>query len=421
MDKVFNFGCRLNGFESEQIAYLLEETGRDDLLVVNSCAVTNETERKVRQKVRQLARDNPDKTIAVVGCSAQLHPEQYAAMSGVSLVLGNDEKLSAGSYRPEGNAPPIRTASNGKKSLHIHELKAETQKSRGQVMIQTGCDHDCTFCAITTARGDSRSVPIHEVVDYVQKLCTQDISEVVLTGVDISAYGADLPEPVTLGNLVAEILHHVPELPRLRFSSIDCIELDEQLKELIVSEPRIMPHLHLSLQSGDDMILKRMKRRHNRDQAIALCRELRAKRPEMIFGADLIAGFPTETPEMFANTLDLIADCGLTFLHVFPFSARDGTPAARIPTQIPMQERKRRAKALRLKGEEARTKLYSSLKDTVQEIVLEYHNYGRTPHSIPVRLNTPLETDQGVVQVRITGWDADYLHGEALPVAGASA
>ena len=414
MDKVVNFGCRLNSFESEQIEYLLAETGRDDLLVVNSCAVTNETERKVRQKVRQLARDNPDKTIAVVGCSAQLHPEDYAAMSGVSLVLGNDEKLSKGSYSLKENAPRIRAVSNGQKSLHIHKLKAETQKSRGQVMIQTGCDHDCTFCAITTARGDSRSVPIHEVVDYIKKLCTQDIVEVVLTGVDISAYGADLPEPTTLGALVAEILKGVPELPRLRFSSIDCIELDDQLKALIVSEPRIMPHLHLSLQSGDDMILKRMKRRHQRNEAVALCQELRTKRPEMVFGADLIAGFPTETPEMFANTLDLIEDCGLTFLHVFPFSARDGTPAARIPKQIPMPERKRRAKALRLKGEEVRATLYGALKDTVQEIVLEYHNYGKTPHAIPVRLNTPVETDHGVVPVQITHWDADYLYGDAL-------
>ena len=414
MAEVINFGCRLNGFESEQIAHLLEENGRDDLLVINSCAVTNETERKVRQKVRQLARDNPDKTIAVVGCSAQLHPKEYAAMTGVSLVLGNDEKLDVDSYRLKENSAPIHTTSNGKKSLHINTLKAETRKSRGQVMIQTGCDHDCTFCAITTARGDSRSVPIHEVVDYVGKLCTQDIAEVVLTGVDISAYGADLPQQPTLGALVAQILEDVPELPRLRFSSIDCIELDEQLKELIVSEPRIMPHLHLSLQSGDNMILKRMKRRHQREEAIALCQELRAKRPEMIYGADLIAGFPTETPEMFANTLDLIEDCGLTFLHVFPFSARDGTPAARIPNQIPMAERKRRAKALRLKGEEQRHKLYRQLKDTVQEIVLEYHNYGRTPHSIPVRLNTPVATDHGVISVRITGWDGDYLHGEAI-------
>ena len=300
MDKVVNFGCRLNSFESEQIEYLLAETGRDDLLVVNSCAVTNETERKVRQKVRQLARDNPDKTIAVVGCSAQLHPEDYAAMSGVSLVLGNDEKLSKGSYSLKENAPRIRAVSNGQKSLHIHKLKAETQKSRGQVMIQTGCDHDCTFCAITTARGDSRSVPIHEVVDYIKKLCTQDIVEVVLTGVDISAYGADLPEPTTLGALVAEILKGVPELPRLRFSSIDCIELDDQLKALIVSEPRIMPHLHLSLQSGDDMILKRMKRRHQRDEAVALCQELRAKRPEMVFGADPVSYTHLTLPTIYS-------------------------------------------------------------------------------------------------------------------------
>ena len=403
MDKVVNFGCRLNSFESEQIGHLLSESGRDDLLVVNSCAVTNETERQVRQKVRQLVRQNPDKSVAVVGCAAELNPQSFAEIPGVSLVLGNAEKLDIAQYSATEKIVAVgATEKLQKQPLSLANFQAETRRTRAHVMIQNGCDHDCTFCAITLARGDSRSVVVPELVAHIQKLSDSGTQEVVLSGVDISAYGSDLPKPVTLGELVRTILAEVPKLPRLRLSSIDCIELDPLLKKLIMTEKRIMPHLHLSLQAGDDMILKRMKRRHSRQEAVDLCAELRAGRPEIIFGADLIAGFPTETVEMFAQTMDLVRDCNLTYLHVFPFSPRDGTPAARIPRQVRGDECKRRAKALRLLGAEKMQEFLLSLIGTEQEVLLENQKFGRTRHYAPVRFNQPMENETGLVQTKIT-------------------
>lgn len=408
---VLSFGCRLNHFEAEQIDHFLTELGRDDLLVLNSCVVTNEAERQLKQKIRQIARLHPEKTLAVVGCAAELHPQTYADMPEVSLVLGNAEKLEAKNYAT-ASAEKIKTGGGDKKtSLDLAGFQTRTARSRANVMVQTGCDHDCTFCAITLARGQSRSVPIPELVAYIRGLVEEGALEVVLSGVDISAYGNDLPDQPNLGDLVGEILTEVPHLPRLRMSSIDCIELDSRLKSLMMSETRIVPHLHFSLQAGDDLILKRMKRRHTRQEAISLCQELHAKRPEIVFGADLIAGFPTETPEMFSRTLDLIDECPLTYLHVFPFSARDGTPAAKIPRQVSMGERKRRAKALRLKGERAMQGILHGLQGTEQEILLENQNFGRAANYAPVRLENPHSRASGLVKVRIIEVVGDQLIG----------
>ncbi|NQY83062.1 MAG: tRNA (N(6)-L-threonylcarbamoyladenosine(37)-C(2))-methylthiotransferase MtaB [Alphaproteobacteria bacterium] len=412
--QVVNFGCRLNSFESEQIRHLVRLAGRDDLLVINSCAVTNEAERQVRQKVRQLLRLHPDKSVAVVGCAAELNPSSFTEIPGVSLVLGNAEKLDGAQYLQRGTTAVGAITKSQKQSLNIKDFHAQTQRTRAHVMIQNGCDHDCTFCAITNARGDSRSVPIIELLSHMRRLVAAGTRDIVLSGVDISAYGSDLPDQPTLGDLVAEILLGIPDLPRLRLSSIDCIELDTRFKALLVSESRIMPHLHLSLQAGDDLILKRMKRRHLRAAAVELCAELRAGRPELVFGADLIAGFPTESTEMFARTMDLVQDCGLTYLHVFPFSARDGTPAARIPNQVPHAERKRRAKALRVMGDMQMMNFFQSLMGSTQEILLETPTFGRTPHYAPVRLVEPLNPAQGIVPVRITGRSDKQLWAEPL-------
>ncbi|MGB0499335.1 MAG: tRNA (N(6)-L-threonylcarbamoyladenosine(37)-C(2))-methylthiotransferase MtaB [Rubricella sp.] len=352
------FGCRLNAYETEAMKELAAEAGVEDAVIVNTCAVTAEAVRQARQSIRRLKRENPRARIVVTGCAAQTEPETFAAMEEVSHVLGNLEKMQGEAWRKLAQAPDFVGETE---RVIVDDIMAATEtaghlidgfgtRSRAYVQVQNGCDHRCTFCIIPYGRGNSRSVPAGVVVQQIQRLVARGYNEIVLTGVDITSWGADLPGAPRFGDLVRRILTLVPELPRLRISSIDSVEADRALMQAISDEPRLMPHFHLSLQAGDDMILKRMKRRHLRDDAIAFCDEVRRLRPDVVFGADIIAGFPTETEEMFENSLRLVEECGLTWLHVFPFSPRKGTPAARMP-QIEKAIIKARAARLRALGE----------------------------------------------------------------------
>ena len=350
---IVTFGCRLNAYESEVIRKRAAEDGLADAVVFNTCAVTNEAVRQARQAIRKARRERPGARLIVTGCAAQIDPAAFAGMAEVDLVLGNAEKSQAGAYAPQSEAGRVRV--NDIMSVREtagHLIDGLKDRARAYVEVQNGCDHRCTFCIIPYGRGNSRSAAAGEVVEQVRRLTAQGYREVVLTGVDITSWGADLPGQPTLGQLVARILKLVPELPRLRLSSIDAAEIDPDLLRCLADEPRLMPYLHLSLQAGDDMILKRMKRRHSRADALKLAAEVRAVRPDTAFGADLIAGFPTETEEMFVNTLALVEEAGLAFLHVFPFSPRPGTPAARMP-QLPKAVVKERAARLRAAGEAA--------------------------------------------------------------------
>jgi threonylcarbamoyladenosine tRNA methylthiotransferase MtaB len=350
---IVTFGCRLNAYESEVIRARAAEDGLANAIVFNTCAVTNEAVRQARQAIRKARRERPDAKLIVTGCAAQIDPAAFAAMAEVDLVLGNAEKSAAGAYAPMSNGPRVRV--NDIMSVREtagHLIDGLKDRARAYVEVQNGCDHRCTFCIIPFGRGNSRSAAAGEVVEQVRRLTAQGYQEVVLTGVDITSWGSDLPGAPTLGQLVARILKLVPELPRLRLSSIDAAEIDPDLMRCLATEPRLMPYLHLSLQAGDDMILKRMKRRHSRADALKLIADVRAVRPDTAFGADIIAGFPTETEAMFENTLSLVADAGLSFLHVFPFSPRPGTPAARMP-QLTRPVIKARAARLRAAGDAA--------------------------------------------------------------------
>ena len=351
--EVVTFGCRLNAYESEVIRARAAEDGLADAVVFNTCAVTGEAVRQARQAIRKARRERPGAKLIVTGCAAQIDPAAFAGMAEVDLVLGNAEKSAPGAYAPQ--AAPARVRVNDIMSVREtagHLIDGLKDRARAYVEVQNGCDHRCTFCVIPYGRGNSRSAAAGEVVEQVRRLTAQGYAEVVLTGVDVTSWGADLPGQPTLGQLVARILKLVPELPRLRLSSIDAAEIDPDLMRCLAEEPRLMPYLHLSLQAGDDMILKRMKRRHSRADALKLIAEVRAVRPDTAFGADLIAGFPTETEAMFENTLRLVEEAGLSFLHVFPFSPRPGTPAARMP-QLPRTVVKDRARRLREAGEAA--------------------------------------------------------------------
>jgi threonylcarbamoyladenosine tRNA methylthiotransferase MtaB len=350
---IVTFGCRLNAYESEVIRKRAAEDGLADAVVFNTCAVTGEAVRQARQAIRKARRERPDARLIVTGCAAQIDPAAFAAMPEVDLVLGNAEKSAPGAYAP--TPEPVRVRVNDIMSVREtagHLIDGLKDRARAYVEVQNGCDHRCTFCIIPYGRGNSRSAAAGEIVEQVRRLAAQGYREVVLTGVDVTSWGADLPGQPTLGQLVARILKLVPELPRLRLSSIDAAEIDPDLLRCLAEEPRLMPYLHLSLQAGDDMILKRMKRRHLRADALKLVAEVRAVRPDTAFGADLIAGFPTETEAMFENTLRLVEEARLSFLHVFPFSPRPGTPAARMP-QLPRQVVKDRAARLRAAGEAA--------------------------------------------------------------------
>ena len=388
--EILTFGCRLNAYESEVIRRHASNAGLRDAVIVNTCAVTAEAERQARQAIRKARREHPDSQIIVTGCAAQINPERYAAMTEVNRVVGNEAKLQPETF---GSSEHPRVQVNDIMAVRetaAHLIDGFETRTRAFVQVQQGCDHRCTFCVIPYGRGNSRSVPIGDVVQQVRLLVERGVKEVVLTGVDVTSYGADLPGQPTLGQMMRRLLAQVPSLPRLRVSSIDAVEIDADFLRLIAEEPRLMPHLHLSLQAGDDLILKRMKRRHSRAQAVSLCDEIRALRPDVVFGADLIAGFPTESDEMFANSLRLIEDCGLTYLHVFPYSARPETPAARMP-QVPKAVRKARAAALREAGAAAeRLFLDSQIGQTV-EVLLEHEHsdggvVGRSRHFAPVVL-----------------------------------
>ena len=412
--EVITFGCRLNAFESEVIAREATQAGLDRTIVINSCAVTNEAVAQARQSIRRLKRERPDTRIVVTGCAAQTQSAMFAGMAEVDRVIGNDDKMRGDAWRAVRHAFDIASeekiaVSNimAVKEMAPH-LVAGFQRGlpRVFVQVQNGCDHRCTFCIIPFGRGNSRSVPMGAVVEQVRTLTERGHAEIVLTGVDLTSYGADLPGAPKLGQLVKQILRHVPELKRLRISSIDSIEADRDLLDAIADDARLMPHLHLSLQSGDDMILKRMKRRHLRKDAVEFCEQVRRLRPDIAFGADIIAGFPTETDGMFARSLDLVEECGLTFLHVFPYSPRPGTPAARMP-QVAGSEIRERAKRLRAKGEAALQKRLASEVGNTRDVLIESPTQGRTEHFVPVAIGG--ETPGKVQRFKIAGHDGGRL------------
>jgi threonylcarbamoyladenosine tRNA methylthiotransferase MtaB len=375
-------GCRLNAYETEAMKELATAAGLDNAVIVNTCAVTSEAVRKAKQEIRKLRRQNPEAALIVTGCAAQVEPETFAAMPEVTRVIGNSEKM-----RPETWAAMTPDLIGRTEPIMVDDIMSVTEtaghlidgfgRHRAYVQVQNGCDHRCTFCIIPYGRGNSRSVPAGVVVDQIKRLVDKGFNEVVLTGVDLTSWGADLPGTPRFGDLVMRILRLVPDLSRLRISSIDSIEADENLMQAIATEPRLMPHLHLSLQHGDDLILKRMKRRHLRDNPIRFAEEARRLRPEMTFGADIIAGFPTETEAHFENSLKLVEDCGLTFLHVFPFSPRPGTPAARMP-QVKGPAIKERAARLRSAGDAALQKHLSAQIGKPHRILIEDPRMGRT-------------------------------------------
>jgi threonylcarbamoyladenosine tRNA methylthiotransferase MtaB len=385
---VITFGCRLNTYESEVMRQHAVAAGLADAVIVNTCAVTGEAERQARQAIRKIRREKPNAKIIVTGCAAQVNPDMFAAMDEVDYVIGNDIKMQQESYLlPTGER--IRVSDIQKvRDAAAHLVQGFEGKSRAFVQVQNGCDHRCTFCIVPYGRGPSRSVPVDAIVEQVRTLTDQGYREMALTGVDITSYGADLPEKITLGQMIRRVLDLVPDMPRLRLSSLDPVEVDEDLWRLIADEPRLMPHLHISLQAGDDMILKRMKRRHASADIVRFCERARSLRPEITFGADIIAGFPTETDEMFANTMRLVETCGLTWLHVFPYSARSGTPAARMP-QVKGEIRRARAAQLRALGEKAMQRHLDSLVGQRLDVLVEKPELGRTPSFAEARLLAP--------------------------------
>jgi threonylcarbamoyladenosine tRNA methylthiotransferase MtaB len=413
--RVITLGCRLNAYESEVMRGHAVAAGLDDAVIVNTCAVTAEAVRQAAQTIRRIRRDRPAARIVVTGCAAQIEPSRFADMPEVDAVIGNAEKMQPATFRHLSLADSPRVLVDDIMSVRETAHAMITgfgSRARAYVQVQNGCDHRCTFCIIPYGRGPSRSVPAGEVVAQVRRLAEAGYPEIVLTGVDITSYGADLPGAMTLGKLVRHVLRHVPELRRLRLSSIDQIEADTHLMDAIAEEARLMPHLHLSLQSGDDMILKRMKRRHLRADVIRFCDQARRLRPDMVFGADVIAGFPTETEAMFENSLRLVGECGLTFLHVFPFSRRDGTPAARMP-QVAGSEIKARAARLRELGRRALAAYLQSQVGRNVELLMERDGMGRTPGFAEVTLDGPAEI-RNLVLARVTRSDGDRLQAEQV-------
>ena len=418
--EIVTFGCRLNAFESEVVRVEADRAGLTGTVVINSCAVTSEAVAQARQSIRRLKRERPGLRIVVTGCAAQTQAAMFARMAEVDRVLGNDDKMRSEAWRAtraalDGAAKFGVEASEKIAVADIMAVKAMAphlvegfQKGwpRVFVQVQNGCDHRCTFCIIPYGRGNSRSVPMGAVVDQVRDLAGRGHAEIVLTGVDLTSYGADLPGAPKLGQLTKQILRHVPELKRLRISSIDSIEADRDLLDVIADDERLMPHLHLSLQSGDDLILKRMKRRHSRGDAVDFCAQVRRLRPDIALGADIIAGFPTETEEMFCRSQDLVEECELTFLHVFPYSPRPGTPAARMP-QVAGNEVRERAKRLRATAEVALQRRLASEIGATREVLIESATQGRTEHFIPVAISG--ETPGAVRSLTITGNDGGRL------------
>ncbi|MEX2628790.1 MAG: tRNA (N(6)-L-threonylcarbamoyladenosine(37)-C(2))-methylthiotransferase MtaB [Tistlia sp.] len=424
--RIVTFGCRLNAYESEVMREHARAQGLSNAVILNSCAVTAEAERQFRQAVRKARRAHPDAEIVVTGCAVQIDPDRYAAMPEVDRVLGNLEKLEAGSFAPAvagaAGAGPHRAVGD---IMAAHDLAAETaghliagfaEKTRAFVQVQQGCDHRCTFCIIPFGRGPSRSLPLGEIVRQVRLLVEGGVREVVLTGVDLTDYGKDLPGRPGLGQAARRLLALVPELPRLRLSSVDPVELDADLFRLLAEEPRLMPHLHLSIQAGDDLILKRMKRRHLRADVLRTVERARAARPDVVFGADLIAGFPTESAAAFENSLALVEEAGLTWLHVFPYSEREGTPAARMPA-LPKPLRKERAARLRAAGAAAERRFLAGQLGRPLSVLLEEPGRGRSEHFAPVRLEGPAAARVGeIVELVAT----DVVEGALVARTGMS-
>jgi len=414
---IITLGCRLNAFESEVMRGHARTAALDNTVIINTCAVTKEATRQARQAIRRARRARPGARIIVTGCAAQIDPGAFAAMPEVDQVLGNEEKLQQASYRD--------LTRTGLEKVRVNDIMAVRETAphlidglhgrvRAFVQIQNGCDHRCTFCIIPYGRGPSRSVGTGAVVKQIQRLVDKGTREVVLTGVDLTSYGADLPGAPSLGTLVEKILLHVPDLPRLRLSSLDAVEVDERLFHVITTEPRLMPHLHLSLQAGDTMILKRMKRRHTREDAIAFCAALRAARPEIALGADLIAGFPTETDAMFENTQTLVDACGLAWVHVFPFSAHARTPAARMP-QVPGPVIKARAARLRAAGAQALTKHLTTHVQRTRTVLMETPLQGRLDDFTPVTLCQGSASPGALITAKIVGQAGTKLRGARAP------
>ncbi len=416
--KFTTLGCRLNAYETEAMKELSQEAGLSNAVVVNTCAVTAEAVRKARQEIRKLRRENPESTIIVTGCAAQTEPETFAEMAEVDRVIGNTEKMQANTWQNMASALQSPFIGETEK-VQVDDIMSVTEtaghlidgfgtRSRAYVQVQNGCDHRCTFCIIPYGRGNSRSVPAGVVVDQIKRLVDKGFNEVVLTGVDLTSWGADLPAHPKLGDLVMRILKLIPDLRRLRISSIDSIEVDENLMQAIATEPRLMPHLHLSLQHGDDLILKRMARRHLRDDAIRFCEDAKKLRPDMTFGADIIAGFPTETDAHFENSLKLVKDCDLTWLHVFPYSKREGTPAAKIPSQVNGNVIKDRAARLRAAGDAQVATHLGAQVGKLHHILLENPHMGRTEQFTEVRF-TEAQVEGSIVSAQIQGIDGVQL------------
>jgi threonylcarbamoyladenosine tRNA methylthiotransferase MtaB len=418
--EVVTFGCRLNAFESEAVRLEAEHAGLTDTIVINSCAVTNEAVAQARQSIRRLKRERPLARIVVTGCAAQTQAQMFADMAEVDRVVGNDDKMRSGAWLNARTALDSTRRVNAAASdkIAVSDIMSVRQMAlprldalqkglpRAFVQVQNGCDHRCTFCIIPFGRGNSRSVPMENAIAQVRALVERGHPEIVLTGVDLTSYGADLEGAPKLGRLTKHILREVPELKRLRISSVDSIEVDRDLLDVIANDERLMPHLHLSLQSGDDLILKRMKRRHSREQAVDFCADVRRLRPDIAFGADIIAGFPTETEDMFSRSLDLVEECGLTFLHVFPYSSRPGTPASRMP-QVEGGLIKERAARLRAAGDAALRRRLESEVGATRHVLIESAKQGRTEHFLPVAING--ETPGSVQQLTMAGHDGARL------------
>lgn len=414
---VITLGCRLNTYESEVMKRHARDAGLENAVIINTCAVTSEAVRNAAQTIRRVRRENPTACIIVTGCAAQTEPERFADMGEVDHVIGNGEKMKletfVGLSLPDTERVQVDDIMSVRETA-AHMIDGFGTRARAYVQIQNGCDHRCTFCIIPFGRGPSRSVAAGEVVSEIRRLTGKGYPEVVLTGVDITSYGRDLPGSMSLGKLVRQILKLIPELKRLRLSSIDQVEADEALLDALASEERLMPHLHLSMQAGDDLVLKRMKRRHSRTDAISFCKQARSLRPDIVFGADLIAGFPTETEDMFTRSLDIVDECDLTFLHVFPFSPRKGTPAARMP-QVARTEVKARAARLRARGETALRTYLATQQGRSHPVLMERDGVGRTPHFAEVRIAGNSNHAPGeIVHAHITGSDDTMLLGEVL-------
>ena len=412
-NEIVTFGCRLNSYESEVMREHARQAGLENAVIINTCAVTSEAERQARQTIRKIRRENPEAKIIVTGCAVQISPEKFANMPEVDRVLGNHEKMQPSFFSPELEERLLVNDIMSIKETAGHLISGFDGKARAFIQVQNGCDHRCTFCIIPYGRGNSRSVPLGVIVDQVQKLVDEGYQEIVLTGVDVTSYGHDLPGKPTLGQMMKRLLMQVKDLPRLRLSSLDPVEVDEALYALIANEPRLMPHLHISLQAGHNMILKRMKRRHLREDAIAFVQKVRALRPDATFGADLIAGFPTETEEMFQDTLKIVDECDLAYLHVFPYSPRPGTPAARMP-QVEKAEIKDRARRLREKGAASLTQNLKRFEGKTLSVLMESETQGHSEHFAPVETTTP-QKPGALVQARVTSATDSTLIAEVLP------